>query len=68
MLTEQNAHLNNYILSLCEENENLQMKIQDLKTSLDQNKQMFDEYINQKEREKNNESDEPPESARMPLP
>lgn len=46
LLTEQNAHLNNYISKLSEENETLQMRINDLKISLVKNKQMFEEYIN----------------------
>ena len=45
LLTEQNAHLNNYIIQLSDENETLQMRMNDLKTSLEQNKQMFEEYI-----------------------
>ncbi len=47
VLTEQNAHLNNYIIKLSEENENLQNRIADLKTSLEQTKQMFEDYVNQ---------------------
>jgi hypothetical protein len=35
LLTEQNAHLNNYIIKLSEENEKLQMRNNDLKTSLE---------------------------------
>lgn len=46
VLTEQNAHLNTYIIKLSEENENLQMRITDLKTSLEQTKQMFEDYMN----------------------
>jgi len=45
-MTEQNAHLNKYILELVKENENLQTRLSDMKETLAQNKLMFDQYVN----------------------
>ena len=45
-LTEQNTHLNKYILELVKENETLQTRLSDSKETLAQNKLMFDEYVN----------------------
>lgn len=39
--------MNNYIIQLSEENEKLQMRVADLKTSLEQTKQMFEDFVNQ---------------------
>ena len=39
------------------------MRINDLKTSLEQNKQIFEEFINQAQREKNQDSDETPANS-----
>lgn len=44
-LTEQNAHLQNYILELVKENEVLQGKLKDMKVTIDENKQMLQDYI-----------------------
>jgi predicted RNase H-like nuclease (RuvC/YqgF family) len=40
-LTEQNAHLQNYILELVKENEVLQGKLRDMKVTIDENKKML---------------------------
>lgn len=45
------------------------MRITDLKTSLEQTKQMFDEYLNQQQQEKGRDSEETHrETNRMPPP
>ena len=56
-MTEQNTHLNKYILELVKENENLQTRLSDAKETLAQNKLMFDQYVNS-HRMRNQEEDD----------
>ena len=53
-LSEQNAHLNNYILELVKENEILQSKLNDMRVNLQENKQMLTDFINQQSQNQTN--------------
>lgn len=44
-LTEQNNHLNTYILQLVKENEKLQDRLNDMKVTLAENKQLMRDYM-----------------------
>ena len=46
-LNDQNTHLNTYIIDLVQQIETLQRRYDDVKVSLDQTKQMFQEFTEQ---------------------